>query len=182
MKNSLVLCNLSLKNRILRALWGGVWLLFYRTSPTTFHFWRRSLLRCFGAKIGRGAHPYPSVQIWAPWNLEMGENSCLSHHVICYNVAPVYVGNKATVSQYSHLCTATRDYNDLSMPLMVAPIRIEDCAWVTTDVFVGPGITIGQGAVVSARSSVFSDVSPWTIARGNPAKSYRSRIVNKIEK
>lgn len=138
------------------------------------------MLKLFGAKIGRNVHPYPSAKIWAPWNLTMEDYSCLSHGVICYNVASVYVGKNVTVSQYSHLCTATHDYNDPSMPLMVAPIIIGDYAWVTADVFIGPGVTIGEGAVINARSSVFSDIEPWTVAKGYPAKSYKKRILKGV--
>lgn len=144
------------------------------------HAWRRTLLRVFGAKVGNGAHPYPSSKIWAPWNLIMDDHSCLSHYVICYNVAVVRLGKNVTVSQYSHLCTATHDYSDPTMPLMVAPISVSDNAWITADVFVGPGVTIGQGAVVNARSSVFSDIESWTVAKGNPAKSYKRRILRGV--
>jgi putative colanic acid biosynthesis acetyltransferase WcaF len=93
-------------------------------------------------------------------------------------VAEVSIGANTTVSQYSFLCTASHDYNDLSMPLVVAPIHIGDDAWVTADVFIGPGVTIGDGAVVTARSSVFSDIEPWVVARGNPAVATKPRIVD----
>lgn len=153
------------------------WLVLYRPTPVAFYSWRRFLLRVFGAKISSGAHPYPSSKIWAPWNLVMKENSCLSHGVNCYNVCEVYLGVDVTVSQYSHLCTATHDYTDPKMPLLVAPIKILDYSWVTTDVFIGPGVTIGEGAVVNARSSVFSDIEPWTVAKGYPATPYKKRVL-----
>jgi putative colanic acid biosynthesis acetyltransferase WcaF len=47
--------------------------------------------------------------------------------------------------------------------------------WVATDVFVAPGVRIGHGAVVGARSSVFRDIPPGTIAVGTPAKVIRLR-------
>lgn len=144
------------------------------------HGWRRILLRLFGATIGKGVHPYPSSKIWAPWNLTMDDYSCLSHGVICYNVSPVHLGKNVTVSQYSHLCTATHDYSNPAMPLMTAPIRIGDNAWITADVFVAPGVTIGEGAVINARSSVFSDIEPWTVAKGYPAKSFKKRVIKGI--
>jgi len=56
------------------------------------------------------------------------------------------------------------------MPVITAPIRIERRAWVAADTFVGPGVTIGEGAVVGARASVFRDVDPWTVVGGNPAR------------
>ncbi|BET24776.1 hypothetical protein RGQ30_02770 [Limnobacter thiooxidans] len=63
------------------------------------------------------------------------------------------------------------------MPLISAAIRIEDYAWITADVFVGPGVTVGRGAVVNARSTVFNDVDPWTVAKGYPAVSYKKRVM-----
>ena len=150
-------------------LWGVVRNTLYRVSPTVFHGWRRVLLRCFGARIGMGAHPYPRAKIWAPWNLTMEANSCLANDVDCYCVAPITVGAYATVSQYSYLCAASHDYRDPSMPLIVAPIVIEPYAWVAADVFVGPGVTVGEGAVVGARSTVVYDVAPWSVVAGSPA-------------
>jgi putative colanic acid biosynthesis acetyltransferase WcaF len=180
MSRTLTTSNITGLNRLGRILWIIVWCVFFRFSPVIFHGWRRFLVRCFGGSIGKGANLYPSAKVWAPWNLIMEENSCLSHGVICYNVASVHLGKNVTVSQYSHLCTATHDYTDQSMALMFAPIRIEDHAWVTADVFVGPGVTIGEGAVINARSSVFSDIEPWTVAKGYPAKSYKKRILKGV--
>lgn len=105
----------------------------------------------------------------------MGNHSCLSHHVDCYCVAPVGIGSHATVSQYSYLCAASHDFEQASMPLVTAPIVIGEGAWVAADVFVGPGVTIGEGAVVGARSTVLKDVEPWTIVAGNPATFKRKR-------
>lgn len=107
----------------------------------------------------------------------MGDDSCLSHHVDCYNVAKITLGKKATVSQYSFLCTATHDYTTKNFPLLVAPISIGANTWVTADVFIGPGVNIGEGAVINARSSVFSNIEPWVVAKGNPAEAYKARII-----
>ena len=174
------------RNRIGRLLWNFVWLVFYRPSPSFMHAWRCRLLRLFGAKIGRKAHPYPSSKVWAPWNLEMGDESCLANGVDCYCVAKVTVGANTTISQYSYICTASHDYTNPTMPLMVAPIVIGKKAWITADVFVGPGVTIGEGAVVTARSSVFTDIEPWVVARGNPAVGIKPRVMmngpNEVER
>ena len=167
---------LRLSNRLARTLWNLVWVLFYRPSPIFLHGWRRILLRLFGAKIGQGAHPYPSVRIWAPWNLQMGNHSCLSHRVDCYCVDRIILGAYSTVSQYSFLCTASHDYTDIGMPLITAPLTIGERAWIAADVFLAPGVTVGDGAVITARSSVFHDIDPWTVAAGNPAKPVRERV------
>lgn len=166
---------LSRGNKLARAAWNLVWLILYRPSPIALHGWRRFLLRSFGAEVGGGARPYPSSRVWAPWNLVMGEHSCLSHQVDCYCVDKIELGAHATVSQYSFLCSATHDYTQHGMPLVTAPIHIGAHAWVTADVFVGPGVTVGEGAVVGARSTLFRDVEPWTVVAGNPPRKIAHR-------
>lgn len=54
-----------------------------------------------------------------------------------------------------------------------APIKIMDHAWIGFDVVVLKGVTIGEGAIIGARSIVTSDVPPWTIAAGCPARVVR---------
>ncbi|MBK8278017.1 MAG: putative colanic acid biosynthesis acetyltransferase [Nitrospira sp.] len=161
-------------NQALRILWQVVWLLAYRPSPTIFHAWRRFLLRLFGAKISRRAYPYPSVRVWGPWNLVMDDMSCLGPEVNCYCVDKVVLCAGATVSQYSFLCTASHDYRLPNRPMTRAPITIGQRAWVAADAFIGPGVSIGEGAVVGARASVFRDVDPWTVVGGNPARVIRT--------
>ena len=177
MAQALLRHHLSLANKLARSVWQVVWLLLYRPTPRLFHPWRCLLLRLFGAKLGRAVHPYPSARIWAPWNLEMGDHACLSEGVDCYCVAPIRIGAHTTVSQYSFLCTASHDYTRADMPLVTAPITIGERVWITADVFVGPGVTIGDGAVVTARSSVFADIPPWVVARGNPAVPVKARVL-----
>jgi len=168
---------LSTKNKVARALWTIVWMVFYRPTPRPMHAWRRALLRLFGAKLGRGVHAYPSVRIWAPWNLEMGDHSCLGPHVDCYCMEVIKIGAYSTISQYSYLCTASHDYRSLKMPLVAAPITIGERVWITADVFVGPGVTIGEGSVVLARSTVLKSVDSWMVVGGNPAKVIKARVL-----
>jgi putative colanic acid biosynthesis acetyltransferase WcaF len=167
---------LSLGNKIGRALWRLVWLILYRPTPRLLHPWRCLLLRLFGAKLGKAVHTYPSARVWAPWNLVMGDHSCLSEQVDCYCVDKIRIGAHVTVSQYSFLCTASHDYTDRAMPLVTAPISIGERAWITVDVFVAPGVSIGEGAVILARSSVLQNIEPWVVAAGNPAKPIKPRV------
>jgi putative colanic acid biosynthesis acetyltransferase WcaF len=163
------------RNQLGRALWRLVWLLLFRPSPSPCFGWRRFLLRCFGARVGKKANVYPSCRIWAPWNLEMGDYACLSHDVDCYTVDRIYLGPHATVSQYSFLCSASHDISDPHMRLITAPITVGAGAWVCAGAFVGPGVTIGEGAVVGARAVVTRNVEPWAVVAGNPARLIRTR-------
>ena len=167
----------SVRNRVGRVIWFWVWLILYRPSPAPLHAWRRFLLRMFGATVEKHAHPYPGARIFAPWNLTMREASCLANGVDCYCVAPVELGPYSTVSQNSYLCTASHDFRDPAMPLVIAPIVIGADAWVAADAFVGPGVTVGEGAVVSARTSVVRDVEPWTVVAAAALRVVGSRAV-----
>ncbi len=164
-------------NRIVRTIWGVVWALLFRPSPRICHGWRRLLLRCFGAKIGKGAKIYPSCRVWAPWNLHMDDYSCLAPRVDCSCVAPITIGKHATVSQYTYLCAASHDYRQSNMPLIFSPIKIADQCWICADVFIGPGVTVGTGAVVGAKSCVVKDVAPWTVVVGNPVRFIKRRVI-----
>lgn len=139
------------------------------------------MLRLLGANIEAGAHPYPSARIWAPWNLTMGEGSCLGDHVRCYSVDRVTIEPHATVSQYSFLCTASHDYRVDGMPLITAPITIGRHAWVAAAAFIGPGVKVGERAIVGARASVFRNVDPWTVVGGNPARVIRKYQLEREE-
>jgi putative colanic acid biosynthesis acetyltransferase WcaF len=157
-------------DKLRRLLWGMVQATLYRWSPVAFHGWRRLLLRLFGANVGTGAHPYPSARIWAPWNLEMGDRSCLGPRSICYTVGRVRLGADAIVSQGAHLCAATHDHRDPTFPLVVGDIKVGAGAWVAADAFIGPGVAIGDGAVVGARAVVVKDVEACRVVVGNPAR------------
>ena len=166
------------QNKAARALWNIVWLLLYRPSPRPAHGWRRMLLRIFGAKIAAGAKPYPSATIWAPWNLEMGQDSTLGDFVDCYSVAKISIGDRASVSQRAYLCSAARNVDAPDMPLVTAPITIHAHGWVAAEAYVAPGVTIGEGGIAAARAVVTRHVDPWTIVAGNPAKPIRARKRN----
>jgi putative colanic acid biosynthesis acetyltransferase WcaF len=159
-----------------RLLWGfGRWLI--RLSPRPCFGWRRLVLRCFGAKIGKQVHIYPSTVIYFPWNLTLGDWSAIGEDALIYNLGPVAIGSKATISHRAHLCAGTHDYRQPDLPLLKPPIVVGDQAWICADAFIGPGVTVGEGAVVAARAVVVKDVEPWTVVAGNPARMIKKREV-----
>lgn len=170
--------HLGRKHQMIRLIWGIVWPLGTWFLPRSMGSgWKRTLLRMFGAKIHPTAVVYSSAKVYYPANLVMEEYACLASGVDCYNVAPIHIGAQSTISQGSYLCTASHDITDPKNRLITKPIVIEAQAWVAADAFVGMGVTIGEGAVVGARSAVFKDVEPWTVVGGNPAKFIKKRII-----
>jgi len=168
-------------NKLLRLLWGLVWVTLFRSSPPFLEGWRRFLLRLFGADLGRGVRVMASARIWAPWNLTMGEYASLSYGVDCYCVAPISIGRHATVSQYAHLCAASHDVENPHMDLIAEPIVIGEGVWVCAGAFIGMGVRLGEGSVAAARSVVRVDVPAWSIVAGNPAKYVKPRVLRTDE-
>lgn len=167
----------SFRNRLARFAWGVMYTLLFRTSLRPLHSWRSFLLRCFGAKVGKGCHVYPKARIWAPWNLVIEDYAGIADDVNCYSMAVISLGKKVVVSQGTHLCTGTHDYEDPNFQIYAKPIYIDDNAWLGAESFVSPGITIGAGAVIGARSVVTKDIPAWTVCAGNPCKPIKPRIV-----
>lgn len=161
---------------IQRVLWALVFPGF-RCSPRLCWGWRRFLLRLFGAKVGKRVHIFPSVRIFAPWHFTIGEDSSIGFDALIYNLGPVSIGQRVTISQRAHLCAGSHDYTDPTFPLTKPPVRIDDEAWVCADALVGPGVTIGEGAVVAAGSVVLKHVEPWAVVGGNPAKVLKKRVL-----
>lgn len=167
----------SLTNRIGRLIWGIVSILFFRYSPRPFHVWRTFLLRLFGAKVGRGVHVYPSVNIWAPWNLELGDECGVANGATLYSQGKISIGKRAIISQGVYLCTGTHDYTQVGHPLFTKPIVIGDFAWVAAEAFIHPGVTIHEGTVIGARSVVTKEMPAWMVCAGHPCKPIKERIL-----
>lgn len=166
----------SLSNRLKRVLFGAVWFFLARFTPPPFHKWRIFLLRLFGAQVPYSAHVYSSVRIWLPSNLKMADQSSIGPRSNIYCMALISIGERAVISQGSHLCAGTHDFNDPSFQLFTRPILIEAHAWVCAEAFVGPGVTVGEGAVLGARAVAMASLEPWSVYAGNPAAKVKDRV------
>jgi putative colanic acid biosynthesis acetyltransferase WcaF len=170
-----------LKIKLLRVLWHCFQLPFFAHTPRMLSPLRIVLLRLFGAKIGRACQVDCGVKIWIPWNLTMGERSCIGFNTEIYNFAPVAIGDHVVISQRSYLCTSTHNYSHPHFPLVSAPISIGSQAWVAAEVFIAPGVTIGEGTVIGARSLVTKSMPPWMVCAGNPCRSIKPRVIQPLD-
>ena len=133
-------------------------------------------MRSFGATIGKNVILRPSMHTQFPWKVSIGDNSWIGDNVLLYSLGPIDIGTNAVISQKSYLCTGSHDYLKADFPIYFQPIKIGDECWLATDVYVGPGVTIGKGTVVGARSSVFKSLPENKICMGSPAKVVKNRI------
>ena len=163
------------REKIARILWSLVQSTFFRLSFHNWYAWRRFLLRRFGAVIGTDCVIRRTVRVECPWNLQMGVNSCLGDRVHAYCLGPVKIGSRVSISQDAELCAGTHDYSKRDMPLLRTPITVHDDAWIAAGAFVGPDVTVGEGAILGARSVAMKDLKAWTIHIGNPAVAVKDR-------
>lgn len=176
--NTHIGASFSLKNRIRRLFWNFIYILLFRYSPKPFHSYRSMVLRLFGAKVGKGVHVYPKVVIWAPWNLELDDGCGIANGVNLYSQDKIVIGKRAVISQESYLCAGTHDYTKQGFPLYTRPIIIQSEVWVAAQSFLHPGITVGEGSVIGARSVVTKDVPSWKVCSGFPCNVIKDRKLN----
>lgn len=151
-------------------LWWLVQGSLFRLSPQLLYGWRNTLLRAFGCRVGKDVRVRPSVRITYPWKVSIGDRSWIGDDVELYSLGEIRIGADAVVSQKSYLCTGSHDHRAVAFDIYAKPIVVEDEAWVCTDVFVHPGVTIGRGAVIAARSVLHEDAQPLGIYTGAPAQ------------
>lgn len=164
-------------NRLYRLSWAATWLLLAAWTPPPMRAWRRWLLRRFGARIAPTANVYGSARIWSPANLVMDDHAAIGPRAIVYSMGMVTIGRYAVISQGAHLCAGTHDIEDSAFQLRARPITIGARAWIAAEAFVGPGVSIGEGAVLGARACAMRDIAPWAICAGNPAQMLRERRI-----
>lgn len=166
------------RSGIIVQLWWLVQSTLFGLSPQFMYGWRNYLLRLFGAKIGKGVIIRPSARITYPWKLTIGDFAWVGDNVELYTLGEIVIGDNAVVSQRSYICTGSHDYKKAAFDIYAVKTVIEPEAWVATDVYVAPGVTIGRGAVIGARSSVFTDMPAGMICVGSPAKAIKPRIMD----
>lgn len=165
----------TLKEKVGRALWIITRGSLFRFSWHNWYGFRRFLLRCFGARVGARVNIRPTTRIEIPWLLRIGDYSSIGDYAVIYNLGTITIGRRATISQYAQLCAGTHDYTRAELPLLRPPITIHEDAWIAASAFVGPGVTVGRGAMLGACGVAMKDLEPMTIYAGNPAKAIKPR-------
>lgn len=166
---------LSFGERALAFWWSLTWQILFRWSPPLMNWWRLWLLRRYGAHIGRGCFIAPSTRIDFPWNLTLGDHVAIAHKCIINCMGTIHIGDRTHISQYAHLCAGTHDYHRRDMRILREDIEIGQDVWIAADAFVGPGVTIGDGALLAARSSAFRELPAGMICVGEPARPTKPR-------
>lgn len=166
----------SLKYKLKIYSWKLVNKTIFRIVPNQIRKPRIWMLRLFGAKLANSVFIHRNSNIEQPWNLEMGDLSSLGEGSWIYCLDKIIIGKKCTIGKDSYLITGSHDISDKRFQLVTKPIVIKDGSWVTTGVYILPGITISEFSVIAARSVLTNDTNPFDIVGGFPAKFIKKRI------
>jgi putative colanic acid biosynthesis acetyltransferase WcaF len=135
------------------------------------------ILRCFGAHIGQQVRIKSGVRVKFPWRLSVGDFVWIGENAWLDNLAPIKIASHVCISQDVYLCTGNHDWSDLNFKLITASIAIEQSSWIAARASICPGVTVGQGAVLSLGSVATCSLEPMTIYAGNPAKPIKKRVM-----
>lgn len=156
-------------------LWWLIQAIAFPLTPHNFHSLRISLLRLFGAKIGKGVMIRPTSRFTYPWKITIGDYSWIGDDVVLYSLDEIRIGNHCVISQESYLCTGSHNIKDRAFSLLTNPIAIGNGVWIATDCFIAPGVQIGANTVIGARSTVFNSMPAEYICWGTPCRPHRRR-------
>lgn len=134
-------------------------------------------LRCFGAQIGQQVRIKPGVRVKFPWRLSIGDYVWIGEETWLDNLAPITIESHVCLSQDVYLCTGNHDWSHPDFKLIPAPIHIEQGSWIAARAVIGPGVTVGRGAVLSLGSVTGKPLQPMTIYTGNPAQPVKKRLI-----
>jgi lipopolysaccharide O-acetyltransferase len=111
--------------------------------------------------------------------IRIGDGTNFAGDCVVSAASSVMIGRSVLFARGIYVADHSHAFRDVEVPIIdqgidrVAPVVIEDGAWLGENVVVCPGVTIGRGAVVGANSVVLHDVPARSVAVGAPARVRR---------
>jgi putative colanic acid biosynthesis acetyltransferase WcaF len=164
------------RSKVIVQLWWIVENTFFAMSPQFLYGWRRFLLRLFGAQVGRGVLIRSTAKFTYPWKVSIGDYSWIGEQTVFYSLDEIRIGTHVAIAHGVYFNTGLHDYTKKEFTILSKKIIIGDECWITNDVYIAPGVIIGRGTVVGARSSVYKDLPSNKVCIGNPVKIVRNRV------
>lgn len=185
--NQNIVVNLSVYNNswynpgagiIKRSLWYITNIVFFMNPINASNRLKVFFLRVFGAKVGKGVVIKPSVNIKYPWRLQIGNYSWIGEKVWIDNLGKVTIGDNCCISQGTLILCGNHNYKSVNFDLMVKDIIIADGCWIGAKCIICPGVICGSHSLLSVGSVAATNLSEYSVYRGNPAEKIRNRDIS----
>jgi putative colanic acid biosynthesis acetyltransferase WcaF len=167
------------KSALIRLIWYITNSLFINSYCLPISSIKRSLLRLFGANIGKGVVIKPKVNIKYPWKLTIGDYTWIGEKVWIDNLDNVIIGKNCCLSQEAMLLCGNHNYRKASFDLIIKSITLKDGSWVGAKTVVCPGVIINENAILSVGSIATKNLEANSIYQGNPAIKIKTRVIEK---
>lgn len=158
-----------------KLLWYFTNLIFFQSGLLPINSIKVSLLRMFGARVGKGVVIKPVVNIKYPWKLKIGNYCWIGEKVWIDNLAFVSLEDNVCLSQGCMLLTGNHNYKQSTFDLMIGEIVLEEGVWIGAHAIVSPGINAFSHAVLAVNSVATKDLEAYSIYQGNPAIKVKDR-------
>jgi acetyltransferase-like isoleucine patch superfamily enzyme len=126
-------------------------------------------------KLGQDSVIFNNCEIRDPHRIVIGDYTSIGDHCILDGRGGLTIGNSVNLSTGVWIWTMEHMVNDPGFNNHVAPVFVEDHAWISCRTVLLPGVRIGKGAVVAAGAVVTKSVEPYAIVGGVPAKKIGER-------
>lgn len=159
-------------------LWYLTSIFFFKNTLNIFSGLKVSLLKLFGADIGKGVVIKPGVRIKYPWKLRIGNNSWIGEYVWIDNLSDVTIGKNVTLSQGAFLLTGSHDHTKTSFDYISFPIVLEDGVWIGAKAVVFGGVTCFTHSILGINAVAENNLKAYVIYKGNPAIAVIERRIH----
>ena len=157
--------------------WWVVGNMFINSSLLVPYSFKRFVLRCFGAKIGKGVVIKAQVVIKYPWLLSVGDFVWIGEQVWIDNLCTVTIARNACLSQGAMLLTGNHNYTSTNFDLIVGQISLDEGVWIGAKAIVCPGVQCHSHTVLCAGSVATKNLESYQIYQGNPAVMIKERKI-----
>jgi acetyltransferase-like isoleucine patch superfamily enzyme len=118
--------------------------------------------------IGESCYIGKDSRIWSTEKISIGNNVLISHNVNIHDNNSHAFSAKKRRLEFKEVFSIGRPDN--VSDVTSSPIKIGNDVWIGFNSIILKGVSIGDGAIVSAGATVVSDVPRYSIVAGSPAK------------
>ncbi len=120
----------------------------------------------------------PNIYIGKGKNITIGFHCHINENVF---IQGAKIGSHVMIAPGVSILCKSHNFSDRTIPMIKQGETLENCPVIEDDVWLGrnviimPGVRIGKGSIVGAGAVVTSNVDPYTIVGGVPARVIKSR-------